>query len=404
MATRERNLLIVLLFAVFTTVLGVGMAVPLLPVHAHNLGATGVHIGLLSGAFAFSRLLCTPWFARRSDRGGRKGWIVSGLAAYAVISAALGRIDSVTGLIVARSIHGVASAILMPLIQAYVGDVTPPGREGRIMGIHGAVVLGGLGIGPVMGGLAHDHLGVRGAFTAMGILAATGAILCLALLPPYREERRARETRRPGPWRELLRDRCIAGLFLFRLCYVACIGLIWAFLPLYAASTHALSGTLAGTMVGIGVLASGLLNVPMGMVADRIDRRRLVTLGGLIAGYGVLSIGGANGAHQLAISSALFGIGGGIAMPAVMAMATRHGNHASAMGSVMALMTIAHSAGMMIGAMMGGIIADLATLRAAFPAGAMVMAAGTLVFLAATALPAARRSALPARVATLPTR
>lgn len=402
--SRQRNQLAVLLFAVFVTVLGVGMAVPLLPVHAHRLGGTGVHIGLLSGMFALSRMVCTPLFARRSDRSGRKRWIVSGLAAYAVMSVALGHIANVAGLIIARSLHGVASAMLMPLIQAYVGNVAPAGREGRVMGIYGAVVLGGLGIGPVLGGLANDHFGLSSAFTAMGLLTAVGAVLCLVLLPPTETEHHVRDAREPSPWRELLLDRMLGGLFVFRLCYVVCIGVIWSFLPLHAASNHLLSGTMAGTVVGIGVLTSGLLNLPMGMAADRIDRRRLVILGGLIAGYGVLTIGGADGAHQLAISSALFGIGGGIAMPAVMAMATRHGNRRAAMGSVMAMMTVAHSAGMMIGSLLGGVVMDLSTLPAVFPAGALVMLAGTIVFLAVCLSPEARRSAVPARVAPLPLR
>jgi MFS family permease len=400
----QRNLLAVLLFAVFATVLGVGMAVPLLPVYAHGLGAAGVHIGLLSGTFALSRLLCAPWFARRSDRSGRKRWIVSGLFAYAAVSAALGHIDTVAGLIVARALHGVASAMLMPLIQAYAGDVAPRGREGRVMGIYGAVVLGGLGVGPVLGGLAHDHFGLKSAFAAMGLLSAAGAVLCLLFLPPNGSERHVREAREPSPWRELLADRTVAGLFVFRFCYVVCIGVIWAFLPLHAASTHMLSRTMAGAIVGIGVLGSGLLNLPMGMAADRIDRRRLVLLGGLIAGYGVLTIGGADGVHQLAVSSALFGIGGGIAMPAVMAMATRHGHRRSAMGSVMALMTVAHSAGMMVGALLGGVVMDLDNLPAVFPAGALVMLAGTVVFLVVSLSPEARRSAAPVGVAPLPLR
>jgi MFS family permease len=392
-------MLAVLLFAVFATVLGVGMAVPLLPVYAHGLGATGVHIGLLTGAFALSRLLCTPWFARHSDRSGRKRWIVTGLAAYAAISVALGHIQNVAGLIVARSFHGVASAMLMPLIQAYAGDVAPTGREGRVMGIYGAVVLGGLGVGPVLGGLAHDRLGLQSAFTAMALLAAAAAVLCATCLPPADREFHVRDRREPSSWRLLLRDHTVVGLFVFRLCYVVCIGIIWAFLPLYATSTHALSGTATGTVVGIGVLASGLLNVPMGLVADRVDRRRMVLVGGLIAGYGVLGLDGANSLRGLAVSSALFGIGGGVAMPAVMAIATRHGNRTSAMGTVMALMTVAHSAGMMIGALLAGVVMDLHSLHAVFSVGAAVMLAGVLVFLVACLSANARRSEETAPVA-----
>ena len=44
-----------LFFSIFATITGVGIVVPLLPVYAHNLGAGGLYIGLIFGAFS----ICT---------------------------------------------------------------------------------------------------------------------------------------------------------------------------------------------------------------------------------------------------------------------------------------------------------------------------------------------------------
>ncbi|TES92526.1 MAG: MFS transporter, partial [Desulfobacteraceae bacterium] len=39
-----------LFFSIFSTVTGVGIVVPLLPVYAHDLGASGLYIGLIFGS------------------------------------------------------------------------------------------------------------------------------------------------------------------------------------------------------------------------------------------------------------------------------------------------------------------------------------------------------------------
>jgi MFS family permease len=396
--------LFALLFAVFVTVLGVGMAVPLLPLYAHRLGGDGLHIGMLSAAFALSRLVFAPWFARHSDSHGRKAWIVSGLALYAAISAALGRIHDLDTLVAARALHGIAAAMLAPLMQAYAGDLAPRGREGKLMGMYGTTVLAGLGIGPLVGGVVNDHLGSGAAFLLMGALAALGAAACALRLPPVREEAHVRAAESPARWEILLRDRVIAGLIVFRYTHVVCVGIVWAFLPLYVTTTSPLSSAVAGLVVGLGVLSSGLVNLPMGALADRVDRRRLVVAGGVIGAWGIFSLGGADGLGEFVIASTCLGVGGGIATPAVMAIVTRHGQRNAAMGSMMALMTTVHGAGMMSGALLGGLIMDRFALAGAFPAGAALLLGGTLAFVLCTTAVRPRRSDVPVSPLLFPLR
>jgi MFS family permease len=389
MSTRDRNTLATLFFSVFATVIGVGIVVPLLPVYAHGLGANGLTIGLLFAVFALSRTLFLPGFGRLSDRKGRKALIVPGLFAYAAISVALAWVDDVAGLIAVRFLHGIASAMLMPVIQAYVGDLAPRGREGRLLGIHGAFVLAGMSIGPMVGGLIHDHFGLRFAFLSMGALSFAGAVLCACLLPGARDERITRR-REPAAWKELIRGGNLAALFGFRFTYVVCIGIIWGFLPLYGALELSLSGASIGLLITLGILASAVMNAPMGFLADRVDRRFMVIGGGLLAAYAMLSFVWAQEYRDAALASILFGVGGGISMPAVMAMAARNGSGRESMGSVMALMTVAHSLGMLAGALAGGIVMTRFQLHAVFPAGAAAMAMGIGWFVVVTLLRGAR--------------
>ena len=71
-----------LFLAVFSVTMGVGLVVPLLPVYAHELGATGLYIGFMVGAFSLSRTIFLPYFGKASDRKGRKPFITTGLLVY----------------------------------------------------------------------------------------------------------------------------------------------------------------------------------------------------------------------------------------------------------------------------------------------------------------------------------
>jgi DHA1 family multidrug resistance protein-like MFS transporter len=384
MNANDRKIFGTLFFSIFAAVTGVGIVVPLLPVYAHDLGASGLYIGLIFGAFSLSRTFFLPYFGRQSDKRGRKPFIVTGLFSYAVISVAFILSTGVESLIVIRFVQGITSAMIMPVVQAYVGDITPEGKEGWVMGLFNMSLFIGLSAGPLIGGVIKDRFSLEGAFICMGILSIIGFALSLVLLPPRIEERVVRKGRPPVGWSTLLTDRTITGLFFFRLAYTACIGIIWGFLPVFADIEFSLSASAIGILVMLGVFVSGVVQVPMGWLADQINRKAMVVSGGLVVTGAVYAFTHANGLQEMFWASVVFGVGGGIAMPALMAAAVLRGSRIDAMGSVMALLTVGHSLGMLLGSVLAGIMMDWFQLRQAFVLGALVMAAGTLLFVAFT--------------------
>ncbi|MDX2446614.1 MAG: MFS transporter [Desulfobacterales bacterium] len=373
-----------LFFSIFVTVTGVGIVVPLLPVYAHDLGAGGLAIGFIFGSFALSRTFFLPYFGRLSDRKGRKRLIVVGLFSYACLSLAFMLAQNVTSLVIIRFFQGIASSMMMPAIQAYVGDITPQGREGFTMGFFNMSIFFGLSLGPVLGGGIKDYWGLNASFLSMGILSLIGFFLSLSFLPPSHEEKVMKKRRKPLPWKMLLQDREILGLFCFRLNYTACIGIIWGFLPVFADTRFALSSSNIGFLVMLGVFISGIIHLPMGYVADRFSRRLMIMFGGLLVAAGMIYFACSSSLADLVVASILFGLGGGISMPAHMARAVFKGNQSDAMGSLMGLMTMAHSLGMLLGSSLAGLIMDMTDLGDAFSLGAVISLAGVLVFFAFT--------------------
>jgi DHA1 family multidrug resistance protein-like MFS transporter len=373
-----------LFLSVFCVTLGVGLVVPLLPVYAYNLGATGLYIGFIFAAFSLSRTAFLPYFGHLSDSKGRKPFITIGLLTYFLASIAYSLSEDVKSLVLIRFFQGIGSAMILPVAQAYVGEITPEHKEGFVMGLFNVSLYGGLSIGPLVGGMVNDTFGIQSSFLSMGLFSLIGFILCLTFLPKRAHERLLGRAKPPLRYGILIRNKYVAALFLFRLAYTCCIGLVWAFLPLFAHARFNLSSSSIGVLVMLGVLTSGLLQTPMGVLADRFNKKALIAVGGLITAGAVFSFVYVQGFWGLFVSNILFGVGGGIGLPAVMAMTVIIGRRTDSMGSVMAILTMGHSLGMLMGPILAGIMTDAFQLGLAFKAGTVVMGVGVAVALLLT--------------------
>ena len=122
----------------------------------------------------------------------------------------------------------------------------------------------------------------------------------------------------------------------------------------------------------------------MGLMADRFSKRVLIVVGGMVTAGAIFSFVYTEGFWGLFVANILFGIGGGIAIPAVMAMTVILGRHTESMGSIMGLLTMGHSLGMLVGPILAGLMMDAFRLELAFVGGAGVMGIGVCVALALT--------------------
>jgi len=378
------KIFITLFLAIFASMLGQGIVVPLLPVYAHELGASGFTIGIMFGIYSLSRTAFLPYFGSASDRGGRKPYITAGLLAYFLASIAYMFSRDVGALILVRFFQGIAAAIILPVAQAYVGELTPRGKEGFMMGLLNLSLYGGLSAGPVLGGIAKDTLGIRAAFIGMGVLCILAFFLCLMFLPPIKDEPLVSRNKPQQHIMNFLRNRHLLGLFLFRFAATMSIGVFWSFGPLIANTKFNLSGSATGILIMLSVLISAVLTTPMGYLADRFNKRFMVMLGGVISVLSMLFFAYSEKAWGLYAASILLGISGGISVPAMMAMAVFVGRTNKYMGSVISLITMGHSLGMMTGPILAGILIDLIGMQPTLLGIAVFMAAMTLLFLPLT--------------------
>jgi len=368
----------ILALSVFSSMLGVGIISPLLPLYAENLGATGIWLGIIFAGFSISRAILMPIIGRLSDRNGRKLFLCIGLLIYSIISLGYIWASNVSQLTLVRLIQGAAAGMIIPIAQAYIGDISPEGEEGKWMGYFNAAFFTGFGFGPLLGGMLTDHFGMTVAFSTMGGLNLLAFLIATLFLPEIRHRKMPAG---PHPsFREMSTSGMVKGLFSFRLAFSLGRGSFATFLPILAGIYLGLSPALIGILLTVNILLMSLLQLYGGSIADRFNRRALVVVGSLtnLTYLALIPLGG--NFWQLLAICALGGLGGAISMPAASALTVEEGRKFG-MGSTIAVFTMAMSIGMAIGPLLSGVIADFVNIDSVFYFGAAMGLVGTTLFI-----------------------
>lgn len=370
----EKRILITLLLALFIAFLGIGIIAPIIPIYAVDLGATGVTLGLMIAAFSVSQGALQPVVGNLSDRKGRKRFLVTGLSIYAVVGLAYTLATSVEQLILIRLLNGVGSAMIAPIVMAYIGDLAPEGEEGKYMGMLNVALFAGIGAGPMLGGVFRDVLGINATFYAMSALTTASLGLILAFLPRQRSDRKTPVT--AGlltKLRQMLRNRRVVGVLLPRMGTMIIMVPTLAFLPILMDQMMGATGIEIGIVISARTIVNAGLQTPFGRMADRHNKVTLILTGCLIAGTCVFLMPFAADFLQLVLLSVCMGIGEALVWPTLGAIAVEEG-HRYGQGSVMGVFNMAMSVGILMGSLVAGSFMDLFGLEYAFYTTSVILA------------------------------
>ena len=355
----HRHLLIILLLSVFIALLGIGIIVPVMPVFAESLGAGGLTLGIIVAAFSLTRGFCQPIVGNLSDRWGRKGFLISGLFVYGLVGLIMPKATSLGALILVRALHGVGSAMIVPVAMAYVADLTPEGREGRAMGMLNIAIFAGIGSGPLIGGFCTDHWGMASAFYVMASLSFLAMLLIMAQMPasPPSSAKTGRSVGVIKSLRTMLASHRTAGILLARLATMILMVPTMALLPLLMHQWFQATGMQIGMVIAARTLVNAVLQTPCGWLADRVDKVRFLLLGCLVISAVMCLVPLAGNFWVLLGLFVILGSGEAIIWPTLGALATEEGRHYG-QGAMMGVFNLAMSGGVFIGAISAGFISD----------------------------------------------
>jgi MFS family permease len=362
--------------AIFVAMLGMGIISPLLTIYAQNMGASGIWLGIMYSGFSLSRALMQPVCGWLADKRGKKMLIVVGLSAYTLVSIAYSFATDMYQLTGVRLLHGLASALVIPVAQAYVGDLTPKGKEGTYMGLFSMSMQLGMAAGPIMGGSLFDiYSTMSSVFYTMAALAAMG-LLCLVLFVPEVQPVHIRSSVKSAPMGVMLRDDKIKAIGL----YLAARGIlrqsISAFLPLFVVETFHSSLSEGATFASVYIFVEAISQLFIGPIADRFNRKTLMIIGGTITS--VLAFFLARMGTPLALLLVLIPIGimGTVGRIPALAYNVELGKKYGRMGSSMGVTNAAQDMGHFIGPLITGWAIDTYGVGSVFNVGAI---AGLLI-------------------------
>lgn len=190
-------------------IMGGSLVIPVLPglvteFRGGNVAEASHWYGWIVGIYSLMQFFGSSVLGALSDRYGRRRVLLIALAGASVDYVIMALAPSLGWLFVARMIAGLTAGVLATA-NAYVADVTPPGKRAQAFGVMGAAFGLGFVIGPVLGGLL-GQIDLRLPFWGAAVFSAVnwgyGAFVLPESLKP--ENRRAFAWKRANPVGALL--------------------------------------------------------------------------------------------------------------------------------------------------------------------------------------------------------
>ena len=361
------------IFAVtFAGIVAVGAVLPVLPRYVHGpLGAGDIAVGIVIGSYAVTGLLLRPVAGRYADRRGRRPTILAGSLAVAVSGFLYLLPLGVPGLIAARLLLGAGEGAVFTAGSAWIVDIAPAGRRGRVIGLYGLAIWSGLSIGPLIGEVLLQTSGYTLVWLFAGVVPLIGALVAVRLPEAFRP----RPVADPGPLiaREAVRPGL--ALALGSIGYAAVAAFVVLHLDARGVGHGAAVFGAFATMVVLTRLVGGDL-------PDRIGPARVATAAALVEALGLVAIALAESLAVALVGALAMGAAFSLLYPSLSLIVVNSiPDHRR--GAALGTFTACFDAGVGLGAPLAGLAAALAGYEGAFLTAAVAAGAAAITIAAA---------------------
>jgi MFS transporter, DHA1 family, multidrug resistance protein len=374
----------ILLVSQLAATAGFMFVMPFMPLYVQQLGVesagdAAAWAGLLNTATAATMALAAPLWGRLADRLGPKSMLMRAAFAGALVVGLMGLATSPWQLLALRLVQGTLTGTVAAA-TVLVSATAPQGRAGQRLGTLQMIIFVAAALGPFMGGLFAELVGIRASFGVTGALLFVSGVLVLfgvegAESAPEEKEGQA-ETAGPLPKMGLL-----IGLIPLFFVHVAITGVQPA-LPGFVGELTGASGGVAGLsgqIIGAGALAAALGSVVGGKLAERLGAQRVMISALVLAGLASLPQAAVASIPELFALRVLASFALGAVIP-VANLVVRASVPAERQGEAFGVAASATSVAFGIGPLGGGLLA------ASFGFGAPFFLPGVLLLAASAVL------------------
>lgn len=387
--TAWKQNLYVCLFGSFTTILAMTLILPILPVYIRNLGVTDPEEIVSWSGWVFSITflaagLMAPVWGRFADRYGRKIILIRASLGMAIGIALIGCAQTVWQLFWLRLLVGLLGGYASGA-TILVATQTPREHTGWAVGMLASGTLAGNLLGPLVGGIVPAFLGIRLTFFAAGAIILI-AFFCTTFMitETHRPRTPTSDNTTPYAFWKAGRQRNLVLLMLLSGTLLMFANMsVEPIITLYLASLQTLTDQiplLAGIAMSATAFGSMLFSSRAGRWGDQHGHIKLLVVCFISTAILLLLQGLARADWQFILLRFLMGMTLCGIMPALTAM-IRHNVPAGAAGGVLGYATSTQYAGLVLGPLAGGFVANQAGYAAVFVmTGAVMLLAAVLLF------------------------
>ncbi|GAB5557232.1 MAG: tetracycline resistance MFS efflux pump [Schleiferiaceae bacterium] len=283
----------VLFFTVFLDLLGFGLIIPILPIYAKDLGASGFMIGAIVGGFSLMQFFFASFWGGLSDRYGRRPIMLTSIAVMAIAYGFFSQSTTLMMLLFSRLLSGFGSANISAA-QAYISDVTPPEKRAQVFGYMGAAFGAGFIVGPFLGGILQEDFGFEYVGYAAMAFCALNFVSAYFFLPESIKEKNPNSRIIPNPFGDLksgFSKEIVRQLLVINFVFIVGFSLMQVTASLMWKEIYHLSEKEIGYVFAfIGVSAVVIQGGLIGIINKKLGEKKLLVLGNILMMIGLAAM------------------------------------------------------------------------------------------------------------------
>ena len=360
---------------------GFTLVMPFLPLYFEQLGVSDVGdvafwSGISLGITPAITALMAPFWGTLSDRYGRKIMVQRSLVSFVVVMAAMAFVKEPWQVFALRALQGLFAGY-GALTLTMAADVAPPGQTAYAIGVVQTAQRIGPALGPVIGGVVAQAVGLRNAF-----FVTSSFYLLAVLVVTFGYDERSVHSRPQDADEGRVTMRSVLAFENFLVLMAVIFGLQFVdrsfgpVLPLFVSALGTDASVVplvAGVLFSLAAGAGAAGNHLAGDLMRRVGARRVIASACGAAAVGVSGFLLAGNALWLTLPTTILGVAIGSATTAAYTAASSI-IPSGARGSGFGLLTTASLVGLAVSPIASGLL-GATSIRAVFVMDAMILAA-----------------------------